>query len=116
MGHAAPFMLSVLSAWHAGMAQVVVAETDDVSASGALLDVLARTYLPFAVTVRRPAAFETARWRDRLPFVAAMQPVRGHPTAYVCRDFACQEPVTTAEALAGQLHARAAVGSRAGSP
>ena len=108
MGHAAPFMLCVLSAWHAGMAQVVVAESDDATASGALLDVLAGTYLPFAVTVRRPAGFETARWQDRLPFVAAMHPVQGRAAAYVCRDFACLEPVTTAEALADQLRPRAA--------
>jgi uncharacterized protein YyaL (SSP411 family) len=107
MGHAAPFLLGVLSAWHAGMAQIVVAETDDAAAAGALLDVLAGTYLPFAVTVRRPAGFETARWRDRLPFVAEMHPVQGRPAAYVCQDFACQAPVTTAEALTDQLRARA---------
>ena len=41
-----------------------------------------------------------------MPFIGAMQQKDGHATAFVCRDFACREPVTTAEALAAQLTAR----------
>jgi uncharacterized protein YyaL (SSP411 family) len=32
-----------------------------------------------------------------------MHQTGGRATAFVCRDFACREPVTTPEALAGQL-------------
>ena len=101
-GPAAPFMLSVLSAWHAGLSQVVVAGADDDKGTARLLDVLATTYRPFMVTVRaRPEPDE--RWRRRLPFAAAMTPIDGKPAAYVCRDFTCQAPVTTAEELREEL-------------
>jgi hypothetical protein len=32
-----------------------------------------------------------------------MQPVGGAPTAYVCRNFTCRQPVTTADALQREL-------------
>jgi uncharacterized protein YyaL (SSP411 family) len=35
----------------------------------------------------------------RMPFLAAMREVDGRAAAYVCRNFACQSPVTTASAL-----------------
>jgi uncharacterized protein YyaL (SSP411 family) len=40
-----------------------------------------------------------------LPFIAAMQPVNGATAAFVCRQFACRQPVTTAEALREELQA-----------
>ncbi len=39
----------------------------------------------------------------RLPFIAGMMMRDGKATAYVCRDFACRQPVTTAEELRAQL-------------
>ena len=40
---------------------------------------------------------------SRLPFVAAMEPVNGATAAYVCRNFTCRQPVTTADALLQEL-------------
>jgi uncharacterized protein YyaL (SSP411 family) len=101
-GHAAPFMLSALSAWHAGLSEVVIAEGEDDPSP--LYDVLATTYSPFAVVVPRRRPFDAERWRQQLPFVAAMTPIDGRSAAYVCRDFACRQPVTTPEALREQLN------------
>ena len=101
-GPAAPFMLAVLSAWHAGLSQVVVAGPEDDVRTGRLLDVLAATYRPFMVTVRA-APEPDDRWRRLLPFAAAMTPVDGRPAAYVCRDFTCRQPVTEAEDLRAQF-------------
>jgi uncharacterized protein YyaL (SSP411 family) len=38
-----------------------------------------------------------------MPFVGAMSARESRPTAYVCRNFTCREPVTTPEALALHL-------------
>lgn len=99
-----PMMLAGLSAWHAGSAQIVVVG----SAAGdvrLLREEVARHYLPFAVTFPvvqdRQAALGSA-----LPFVTPMRPQNGSPTAYVCRDFTCREPVTSADTLAEQLAER----------
>jgi hypothetical protein len=100
-GHAAPFMLGAMAAWHTGLSQVVVAEGDD--DAGPLLDVLATTYQPFAVAVHRTRDVGPDAWRDRLPFVAAMGPLEGRSAAYVCRDFTCQRPVMTPEDLRALL-------------
>ncbi|MDQ5979533.1 MAG: uncharacterized protein QG602_2507 [Verrucomicrobiota bacterium] len=42
----------------------------------------------------------------RKPYVAAMKPVAGRTTAYVCENFACQAPVNTPEALRSLLTMR----------
>jgi uncharacterized protein YyaL (SSP411 family) len=44
-----------------------------------------------------------AFWEKRLPFVAAMQMSEGKATAYVCRNFACQQPTTDAATVRAQL-------------
>ena len=38
-----------------------------------------------------------------LPLLEGRAPAAGKPTAFVCRNYACELPVTDASALAGQL-------------
>jgi uncharacterized protein YyaL (SSP411 family) len=104
MGRAVPMMAAALSAWTAGIEQVVIASPGaSVDRDEArLVRAVADRYLPFAVTLtltgERRAALAQA-----MPFVAAMEPIDGKATAYVCRHFACRQPVTTPEALAAEL-------------
>jgi uncharacterized protein len=98
-----PMMLAGLSTWHAGAAQIVILGDDTDAAP--LRAEAARHYLPFALIIPVPV---TPGERQRavgqaMPFIAPMRPKDGRATAFVCRDFACREPVTTAEALAAQL-------------
>jgi hypothetical protein len=44
-----------------------------------------------------------------IPLMLGRTRLNGRPTAYVCRDFACQAPVTDADALREQLQEREAV-------
>jgi hypothetical protein len=44
-----------------------------------------------------------------IPLMLGRTRLNGRPTAYVCRDFACQAPVTDADALREQLREREAV-------
>jgi uncharacterized protein YyaL (SSP411 family) len=94
-----PMMLAGLSSWHAGAMQVVVLgdETRDLKKE------IARHYLPFAVIVPVHPGQQQQALASALPFIGAMRPLGGAATAFVCRDFACREPVADAGALADQL-------------
>jgi uncharacterized protein len=92
MGRGVPMMAAALSTALAGVQQIVLVEAT--SSDGELARTLASAYLPFAIQLRLDADRQRAL-ADRLPFVAAMQLVKGAATAYVCRDFTCRQPVTT---------------------
>jgi uncharacterized protein YyaL (SSP411 family) len=99
MGRAVPMMAAALSTYHAGVQQIVVVEGEE---REGFSRALAQHYLPFAITIRVRPDNQRAL-AGSLPFIAAMQPLDGRTTAYVCRHFACRQPVTTAEDLAHEL-------------
>jgi len=106
MGRAVPMMAAALSTYLAGLQQIVIVEGDRGDEADALESALGRQYLPFAITLR------AARDRQRalggsLPFLAAMQPIGGRAAAYVCQDFTCRQPITSADALEQELKAPA---------
>ena len=99
-----PMALAGLSAWHAGATQIVI--VGSAAAAGPLLAELARHYMPFTIVVPIQPGDSQREVAALMPFVAAMRSPGDAATAFVCRDFACREPVTTAAALAAQLVAR----------
>jgi uncharacterized protein YyaL (SSP411 family) len=103
VARAVPMMMAALSTYHAKVAQVVVVGPRSDPATRDLMRELASKYDPFAVIVPvepGPRQTELARM---LPFIGAMIMRDGRPTAYVCHDFTCAEPVTEAAGLAEQL-------------
>ena len=97
-----PMMMAALSAYHAGMSQVVIAGNAGSAGTRSLMDVLRRRYLPFAITI--PVAPSHADAIARLlPWVDAIAARTSHPTAYVCRNFACLTPASSPGELAAQL-------------
>jgi uncharacterized protein YyaL (SSP411 family) len=102
MGRAVPMMLAALSTYHAGLPQVVLAGDPRADDARALWRVLQSVYRPTAIVV--PLAPQHRETLARLlPWTAGMREVDGRAAAYVCRDFTCQLPATTAEQLAAQL-------------
>jgi hypothetical protein len=107
-GRGVPMMAAALSAYVAGVQQIVIVEgasgaTRAVAGAADALDrAVALRYLPFALTLRVDATRQRAL-AERLPFLAAMTPVDGVASAYVCRDFTCRQPATTVEALEQEL-------------
>jgi uncharacterized protein YyaL (SSP411 family) len=99
----APFMCAALSAYHAGIRQVVVAGDASDPATRDLLHVVASAYLPFTVIVPITDAADRARVAPLLPFAAEMGARDGRPTAYVCQDFRCEAPVQDPETLRALL-------------
>jgi uncharacterized protein YyaL (SSP411 family) len=97
---AIPMMLCALSAWHAGLSQIVVTGDRADGATAALERELASRYLPFAIHVPvAPATHEAVS--SRLEFVKAM--TASEAAVYVCRDFTCRQPVRDPASLAALL-------------
>jgi hypothetical protein len=69
-----------------------------------LLQALHRHYIPNKVVAFiDPDAPDAQRARDATPLLDAKMPVDGKAAAYVCKDFACRQPVTSPEALLEEL-------------
>ena len=105
-GRAVPMMLAALSAWHAGMSQIVLVGARGVETTHALQSVLSRQYLPFAIQVPVEPGAKQAALAERLPFIGSMSAGTG-AAAYVCRDFSCRQPVFDPAALTDELTATA---------
>src|SRR3954447_2255305 len=98
---AIPMMLAGLSTWHAGGSQIVI--VGDEGSAMPLWSEAARHYRPFALQIPVCPGAAQAAIAGAVPFIGAMRPVNGEPTAFVCGFSAAGEPVTTPEALAAQL-------------
>jgi uncharacterized protein YyaL (SSP411 family) len=108
-GRAVPLMLSALSAYHAGMSQLVIVGEPDDPATQAMRDVAGQHYLPFTVIVPIADAHRDGLARV-LPWTSAMTPRDGIATAYVCRAFACDAPTSSAAELSATLTTLTQVG------
>ena len=97
-----PLMMAALSAYHAGISQVVIAGDAAASSTRELLDVARRRYLPFAITIPLVPAHADGIAR-LLPWAEAMARRTEAPAAYVCRDFTCLAPAASADEFAAQL-------------
>ena len=100
-----PLLAGVLSSYHAAASQVVIVGERAQAATAALRAVVARRYLPFAVRLNVEPGTAQERLARLLPFVGPLRMLDGRPTAYVCTDFACRQPVCEPEGLAAQLDA-----------
>jgi uncharacterized protein YyaL (SSP411 family) len=101
-GRSVPMMLTALSTYHAGMPQVVIAGEPGAADTRALTDVVRSRYMPTAVVVPISEAHRPALAR-LLPWTNTLVMREGKATVYVCRDFACQLPATSAAELEAQL-------------
>ena len=101
-GRTVPMMLAALSTYHAGMPQVVVVGEPTGADMQALMRLVSQYYIPSAVIVpiHEMHRLELSRL---LPWTEALRMRDGRATAYVCREFTCQAPVSTPEDLARHL-------------
>ena len=97
-----PMMLCALSHWHAPTMQIVIVGGPDADPVRELEREIASHYLPFAVHVPVDPDREHDALEMLLPFVDGMQ-AHGGGAVYVCRDFTCHQPVSSAEALRREL-------------
>ncbi|TLS53207.1 thioredoxin domain-containing protein [Paenibacillus antri] len=91
-GHS--MMLMGLSLAYGKPQEIVIAGTRGDAETEAMLRAARSAFLPHAVVLLRDEA---------LPHLADKTPVNGAAAAYVCENYACQAPVTSAEALKAAL-------------
>ncbi|HKO16705.1 MAG TPA: thioredoxin domain-containing protein [Gemmatimonadaceae bacterium] len=91
-----------------GAVELAIVGEPGTTAFDSLARAAADRYVPALVLAGGPPAEGAA-----VPLLADRPAVDGHATAYVCRDYACQAPVTTPEALEEQLlHGEWEIGNR----
>jgi uncharacterized protein YyaL (SSP411 family) len=99
LGRAVPMMAAALSTYVAGVQQIVVIEGEEGRKGGEGLErALGRRYLPFAIQLRLTSERQR-QLSGSLPFIAAMAPVGGKTSVYVCRDQTCRAPATAVDDL-----------------
>ena len=82
--------------------EIVIAGERDADDTRALLATLRARFQPNTVVLLRPGGLEPAIVK-LAPYTLEQKRVEGRAAAYVCRDFACREPVTDAAALGALL-------------
>lgn len=95
-GRAVPMMACALSSSVAGGEQIVVVGPRDSAETRALWQAAHVKYRPFAVMVLLDPSEQPAL-AEHMPWVAAMKMIDGKATVYICRNFACEAPSTTAD-------------------
>jgi uncharacterized protein YyaL (SSP411 family) len=80
---------------------VIVGEKED---SGELLQAAQQGYAPFRTVILLDAKSREFFAAEQ-PFLSEMKEVDGQPAAYVCRNFACQRPVSSAGEIRATLGA-----------
>lgn len=82
--------------------EIAIIGEPQASDTAALLAVIYRQYLPNKVVACAAANDQNAT--TIIPLLAHRPAVGGKATAYVCENFACQQPVTSSEELSKQLY------------
>lgn len=62
-----------------------------------------RRFLPVKVSAWVDPERDGSFWEKRLPFTASLKPLEGRPTAYLCRNYACDLPTNKVEVFRHQL-------------
>ena len=108
-GRVIPMMLCALSAWHSPSMQMVVVGGRNSDQVRELEQEIATHYLPFAVHVPVDPDATQEALRSVLPFVDGMK-AHGGGAVYVCREFACRQPVELGRGASGRARMTAPVG------
>ena len=93
------FLLSALDFQIGPSFEVVIAGQSTASDTRVMAQVLRKEFVPNKVVLFRPAEEEQPEISDLAPFTRFQASIDGKATAYVCRDYACELPVTDSEAM-----------------
>ena len=103
------FLLSALDFQIGPSFEVVIAGDPSASDTREMIRALQRAFVPNKVVLFRPAGVERPEIAELAPFTLAQTSVDGRATAYVCRDYACQLPVTDSDEMLRLLQSDSAL-------
>jgi uncharacterized protein YyaL (SSP411 family) len=93
------FLLSALDFQIGPSFEVVIAGHSTASNTRKMAQILRKEFTPNKVVLFRPSEEEQPEISDLAPFTRFQTSIDGKATAYVCRDYACELPVTDSEAM-----------------
>ncbi len=99
---AMPRMLAAMDLAAAPPNHVVIAGDPEAADTRMLIREFDRRFLPRELLLVVPPGAR-GKWERLAPFAAALTPVGGAATAYICTNYACRLPVTDPEAFAEML-------------
>ena len=105
------FLLSAVDFQLGPSFEVVIAGKRGSADTEQMAAYLRGTFLPNKIVLFRPAEEQKPQIARLAPFTAAQQAVEGKATAYVCRDHACELPVTDVREMLRLLEAGRAADS-----
>jgi uncharacterized protein YyaL (SSP411 family) len=91
----------IASAIYAGAPplHIVIAGDKNSDDTRALLRAAHSPFIPYKTVLFADGGATQEELAKRAPWIAGMKPIDGKAAAYVCRNFACRQPVTTVEEL-----------------
>ncbi|MFQ5600546.1 MAG: thioredoxin domain-containing protein, partial [Candidatus Krumholzibacteriia bacterium] len=103
VGPALPAMMVALDFHLSSPRQIIIAGRPNAPDTGELLKTVHERFLPHRILLLADGGEAQKRLATSLPFLETLRMESGRATAYVCQNYACQLPVTTAADLAKQL-------------
>lgn len=83
--------------------EIVIAGKRGAKDTEAMLSRVQQAFLPDAVILFHPEGEEKDQVIHAIPFIQNQEALNNQATAYICKNYACQEPTTDVERLAEQL-------------
>lgn len=101
--HAMPLMIAAMEFFREPPVQIVIAGEWNSPETKMFLEQIAGRFLPYTTLLLADGGPGQQFLSERLPFIAPMVRRNGMTTAYVCKDYSCDLPVTSVAELASLL-------------
>jgi len=97
-------LLCGLHAWHEGMQEIAIVGELGNEGTRQLFRAVHDSFVPNKViALLDPARPDASTIQQLVPLLEGKQALEGKPTAYICRNYACQQPTHDAEVVRQQL-------------
>ena len=86
-------MLIALNFWLGPQQEIIIAGDAEAMNTQRMIEKVRSTFLPSTIILLHDLSRADSALYELVPFIKHQIPVNGKPTAYVCEDYACRQPV-----------------------